>query len=125
MTKILIIVLCGMIGALAGEVYVLVRQRNYWRKSAMGNARGRILKDKQFAEERGQIQRKAAKEIVRLNAENQDLRDDIQRLRNINRNLLRQMDQRERNSEFRIQNEEFAGGAGVACGSVVAADAEN
>ena len=93
--KLLIIILFALVGALAGETYVMVKKRNYWKSSAMANARARILKDKEAEAHEGQINRKAAAAINRLNAENEELRDELQRLRNMNRQLLRQMDRRE------------------------------
>ena len=92
--KLLIIILFALMGALAGEVYVLIRQLRYWKGSAMANARARIRKNEAVENEVGQINRKAAATINRLNTENEELRDEVKRLRNMNRQLLRQMDRR-------------------------------
>lgn len=94
--KILVVLLFCAVGALAGESWVLVRQRNYWKDSAMGNARGRIQLGKELREQEGIINRNAARAIAQLNAENQDLRAALARTENINRNLLRQMDRRKK-----------------------------
>lgn len=60
----------------------------------MANARARLTKDAACDAELQQINRKAAKAITRLNAQVEDLTSELQRVRNINRNLLKQMDQR-------------------------------
>lgn len=94
--KILIVFLCCMVGALAGEIYVLLRQRNYWRRSAMGNARGRHDMYKELREQEGLLNRNAAKAIALLNAENQDLREELARQKNLYRRALEQMDRRKK-----------------------------
>lgn len=96
--KILIVLLFAAVGALAGEIYVLSRRRNYWKDSAMGNARGRIQMGKELREQEGLLNRNAAKAIAQLNAENQDLREELQRQKNLYRRALEQMDRRKRDA---------------------------
>ena len=61
----------------------------------MANARARLTKDAACDAELQQINRKAAKAITQLNAQVEDLTSELQRVRNINRNLLKQLDRRE------------------------------
>ena len=86
--------LCCVIGALVGYIYHLVRERTRWRKNAMGNARVRHDMYKDLREQEGLINQNAAKYITRLEAENRDLRDALQRQKNMYRRLLEQMDRR-------------------------------
>ena len=92
--KILITVLFCIIGALVGEIVVLRESRNYWKRQAMANARARLTKDAACNIEKQEINRKAGRAIAQLNAQVEDLTAELQRVRNINRNLLKQMDQR-------------------------------
>ena len=92
--KILIIALFGLVGGLAGLVAGLRRERNYWKRQAMSNARARLTKDAACNVEKQEINRKAGRAIAQLNAQVEDLTSELQRVRNINRNLLKQMDQR-------------------------------
>ena len=96
--KILIVLLFAAVGALAGEIWVLVRQRNYWKDSAMGNARGRHDMYKELREREGLINQNAARYITQLEAENRDLRDELQRQKNLCRRALEQMDRRKRDA---------------------------
>ena len=86
--------LCCVIIAMAGEIYVLAKQRAYWKASAMGNARGRHDMYKDLREQEGLLNRNAAKTIAHLKSENEDLRSALQRQKNRNRRLLEQMDRR-------------------------------
>lgn len=97
--KILVVLLFCAVGALAGEIYVLLRQRNYWKDSAMGNARGRIQMGKELREQEGLLNRNAARAIALLNAENQDLRDELQRQKNLYRRTMEQMDRRKKDGD--------------------------
>lgn len=86
--------LCCVIFALVGYIYHLIVERNRWRKNALGNARGRIQKGRELREQEGLLNRNAAKTIAHLKAENEDLRNALQRQKNMNRRLLEQMDRR-------------------------------
>ena len=88
------IFLCCVIGAMALYIYHLVRERNRWRENALGNARGRIQKVRELREQEGLLNRNAAKTIAHLNAENEDLRNALQRQKNMYRRLLEQIDRR-------------------------------
>ena len=88
------VLMLAVIAALAAAWTVERRRGKYWQKCAIANARAKIQKDHASDVEKQQINRKAAREIVRLNAAVEDLQSEIQRQRNINRNLLRQMDKR-------------------------------
>ena len=105
--KILIVLLFAAVGALAGEIWVLVRKRNYWRRSAMGNARGRHDMYKELREQEGLMNQNAARYITQLEAENRDLRDELQRQKNLYRRALEQMDRRKRDAG--IQGADSAG----------------
>lgn len=105
--KIMIVFLCCLVGALAGEIYVLAQQRAYWRRSAMGNARGRHDMYKELREQEGLINQNAARYITQLEAENRDLRDELQRQKNLYRRALEQMDRRKKDAG--IQGADSAG----------------
>lgn len=61
----------------------------------MANARARLTKDAACDAEMQQLNRKAGRAIAQLNAQVEDLTSELQRVRNINRSLLRQLDRRE------------------------------
>lgn len=94
--KLMIMILFGVIGFLIGEVYVQIKQKRYWKDSAMGNAHARHEMYKELRDQDNLINKNAARNIKRLEAENQDLRDALQRQRNLNRSMMRQMDRRMR-----------------------------
>ena len=80
------------------QIAVLVCQRRrleYWKRQAMANARARLTKDAACDTEKKEINRKAGRAIAQLNAQVEDLTAELQRVRNINRNLLKQLDRRE------------------------------
>ena len=90
------------LAVLAFQVAVLVcqhRRLEYWKRQAMANARARLTKDAACNVEKQEINRKAGRAIAQLNAQVEDLTSELQRVRNINRNLLRQMDQRKEASD--------------------------
>jgi len=95
--KFLIVILFAVIGLLAGEVYVQYKQKKKWKASAMGNAHARHAMYKDLREQGNLINKNAAMNIKRLEAENQDLRDALQRQRNLNRSMMRKMDRRQNN----------------------------
>ena len=97
--KLMIMILFGLIGFLIGEVYVQWKQKRYWKASAMGNAHARHEMYKNLREQDNLINRNAAMNIKRLEAENQDLRDALQRQRNLNRSMMRTLDRRAKNEE--------------------------
>ena len=74
----------------------------YWKRQAMANARARLTKDAACNIEKQEINRKAGRAIAQLNAQVEDLTAELQRVRNINRNLLRQMDQRKEAEDGQI-----------------------
>ena len=85
------------LAVLAFQVAVLVcqhRRLEYWKRQAMANARARLTKDAVCNVEKQEINRKAGRAIAQLNAQVEDLTSELQRVRKINRNLLKQMDQR-------------------------------
>ena len=61
----------------------------------MANARARLTKNAAADAEKQEINRKAGRAIAQLNAQVEDLTSELQRVRNINRSLLRQLDRRE------------------------------
>lgn len=71
------------------------RRTAYWKRQAMANARARLTKDAACDAEMQQLNRKAGRAIAQLNAQVEDLTSELQRVRNINRSLLRQLDRRE------------------------------
>ena len=82
---------------LAFQIAVLIcqdRRLEYWKRQAMANARARLTKDAACNVEKQEINRKAGRAIAKLNAQVEDLTAELQRVRNINRNLLKQMDKR-------------------------------
>ena len=85
------------VSVLVFQIAVLFIQRRrlkYWKRQAMANARARLTKDAACNVEKQEINRKAGRAIAQLNAQVEDLTSELQRVRNINRNLLKQMDQR-------------------------------
>ena len=79
------------------QIAVLVcqhRRIKYWKRQAMANARARLTKDATCDAEMQQLNRKAGRAIAQLNAQVEDLTSELQRVRNINRNLLKQLDKR-------------------------------
>ena len=91
MTTILIFALVGSLTALWSQR----RRTAYWKRQAMANARARLTKDAACNVEKQEINRKAGRAISQLNAQVEDLTSKLQRVRNVNRNLLRQLDRRE------------------------------
>lgn len=90
---------------LAFQIAVLVcqsRRLEYWKRQAMANARARLTKDAACNVEKQEINRKAGRAIAQLNAQVEDLTAELQRVRNINRNLLRQMDKRKEAEDGQI-----------------------
>ena len=86
------------LAVLAFQIAVLIcqhRRLKYWKRQAMANARARLTKDAACNVEKQEINRKAGRAIAQLNAQVEDLTAEIKRLRNINRNLLKQLDRRE------------------------------
>lgn len=71
------------------------RRTAYWKSKAMANARARLTKDAACDAEKQEINRKAGRAIAQLNAQVEDMTSELQRVRNINRALLRQLDRRE------------------------------
>ena len=97
MTATLVKFVLSMI-ALGLAVYALVltilterKRKEYWKDSAIKNARGRLTKDKEFRKEANLIHRRAAERIAELNAENEELIGEIRRLRVINNRLWHQI----------------------------------
>lgn len=70
-----------------------VRLTKYWRDNAIRQGRKRVSGADRNVEHQ-EINRKAAHQIFLLNSEVERLYDENLRLRNMNRNLLRQMDRR-------------------------------
>ena len=68
----------------------------------MANARARLTKDAACDTEKKEINRKAGRAIAQLNAQVEDLTSELQRVRNINRNLLKQMDKRKEAEDGQI-----------------------
>lgn len=71
------------------------REKMRYRDAALKNGRARLQRDEEHRDEIGQINRRAAHKIAEQNATIEELEGEIRRLRNINRNLLKQMDRRE------------------------------
>lgn len=71
------------------------KEKLRYRDAALKNGRARLQRDEAHRDEIGQINRRAAKRIAEQNAIIEELEGEIRRLRNINRNLLKQMDRRE------------------------------
>lgn len=91
MIWILSIVAIGLSTALWSQC----RRTKYWKRQAMSNARARLTKDAACDAEKQEINRKAGHAIAQLNAQVEDLTSELQRVRNINRSLLRQLDRQE------------------------------
>ena len=93
------------VSVLVFQIAVLFIQRRrlkYWKRQAMANARARLTKDAACNVEKQEINRKAGRAIAQLNAQVEDLTSELQRVRNINRNLLRQMDKRKEAEDGQI-----------------------
>lgn len=71
------------------------KEKLRYRDAALKNGRARLQRDEEHRDEIGQINRRAAHKIAEQNATIEELEGEIRRLRNINRNLLKQMDRRE------------------------------
>lgn len=71
------------------------KEKLRYRDAALKNGRARLQRDEDHRDEIGQINRRAAHKIAEQNATIEELEGEIRRLRNINRNLLKQMDRRE------------------------------
>lgn len=71
------------------------KEKLRYRDAALKNGRARLQRDEAHRDEIGQINRRAAHKIAEQNATIEELDGEIRRLRNINRNLLKQMDRRE------------------------------
>lgn len=71
------------------------KEKLRYRDAALKNGRARLQRDEAHRDEIGQINRRAAHKIAEQNATIEELEGEIRRLRNINRNLLKQMDRRE------------------------------
>ena len=87
----LLLVACAV---LVGLVAHLWRQARRWRDSAIGNARKRLRKNLDHENEIGRINRNAAKEIARLNAELDALAAENRRLRNVNETYRKKVERR-------------------------------
>ena len=83
-------ILIAAIIALSGAWYAQKRRTDYWKDSAMSNAKKRLSRDQTAESEKREINRKAAKKIAQLNAANEDLMDEVKRLRMINNQLWKQ-----------------------------------
>ena len=81
--------------ALSIAIWTEHREKLRYRDAALKNGRAAIQKGKELREMDGQINRRAAHKIAEQNAVIEELEGEIRRLRNINRNLLKQMDRRE------------------------------
>lgn len=71
------------------------KEKLRYRDAALKNGRARLQRDEDHRDEIGRINRRAAHKIAEQNATIEELEGEIRRLRNINRNLLKQMDRRE------------------------------
>lgn len=71
------------------------KEKLRYRDAALKNGRARLQRDEAHRDEIGQINRRAAHKIAEQNATIEELEGEIRRLRNINRNLIKQMDRRE------------------------------
>ena len=83
------------VSAFSTALWSQCRRTAYWKRQAMANARARLTKDAACDAEMQQLNRKAGRAIAQLNAQVEDLTAELQRVRNINRNLLKQLDRRE------------------------------
>ena len=99
--NILLMFLGNLVCFYVGMVYAR-RQTAYWKRQAMANARARLTKDAACNVEKQEINCKAGREIARLNAQVEDLTAELQRVRNINRNLLKQLDKRKEADDGQI-----------------------
>lgn len=97
--KILVVIFCIIMAVLPGVIFSIAKDRDYWKQQAISNARARIRKNEAVENEVGQINRKAAAAIAKLNADNEELRDEVKRLRNMNRNLLKQLNRRKEHDD--------------------------
>ena len=88
--KTLLLILCLGLGL---GLWRQTRKTRYWRENAIAQGRKRVSGADRNVE-RQEINRKTAHQIFLLNSEVERLYDENIRLRNMNRNLLRQMDRR-------------------------------
>lgn len=94
--KTLCILLAAACVVLAFALWRTNKERLRWRDSALGNARKRLRKNETHQREVGQINRRAAKEIYRLNTELDALADENRRLRVVNENDRKQIERKGR-----------------------------
>ena len=97
--KTLVVLLAVILLAVACVVLAFAlwrtnKERLRWRDSALGNARKRLRKNETHQREVGQINRRAAKEIYRLNTELDALADENRRLRVVNENYRKQIERK-------------------------------
>ena len=92
--KTLCILLAAACVVLAFALWRTNKERLRWRDSALGNARKRLRKNETHQREVGQINRRAAKEIYRLNTELDALADENRRLRVVNENYRKQIERK-------------------------------
>ena len=88
------ILLAAACVVLAFALWRTNKERLRWRDSALGNARKRLRKNETHQREVGQINRRAAKEIYRLNTELDALADENRRLRVVNENYRKQIERK-------------------------------
>lgn len=92
--KTLCILLAAACVVLAFALWRTNKERLRWRDSALGNARKRLRKNETHQREVVQINRRAAKEIYRLNTELDALADENRRLRVVNENYRKQIERK-------------------------------
>lgn len=92
--KTLCILLAVTCVVLAFALWRTNKERLRWRDSALGNARKRLRKNETHQREVGQINRRAAKEIYRLNTELDALAAENRRLRVVNENYRKQIERK-------------------------------
>ena len=95
----IMIVLCVILAVALWNEYKLAE---YWQRQAMANARARLTKDAACNVEKQELNRKAGRAIAQLNAQVEDLTAELQRVRNVNRNLLKQLDKRKEAEDGQI-----------------------
>ena len=103
--KTLCILLAAACVVLAFALWRTNKERLRWRDSALGNARKRLRKNETHQREVVQINRRAAKEIYRLNTEIYRLNTELDALADENRRL------RVVNENYRKQIERKGGGS--------------
>lgn len=92
--KTLVFLLAAACVVLAFALWRTNKDQLRWRDSALGNARKRLRKNETHQREVGQINRRAAKEIYRLNTELDALAAENRRLRVVNENYRKQIERK-------------------------------